>query len=49
MAKKSTSNTDAETKLTAQTASKETAAEKYRKVSLTNPRFVELARQPVFP
>ena len=49
MAKKPTSNKDAETKLTAQTASKETAAEKYRKASLTNPRFVELARQPVFP
>lgn len=42
MAKKPTSNKDAETKLTAQTASKETAAEKFRKASLTNPRFVEL-------
>ena len=47
MAKKPTSNTDAESssalqKKTAQIASKETATEKFRKASLTNPRFVEL-------
>ena len=53
MAKKPPSNTDAESssalqKKTAQIASKETAADKFRKESLTNPRFVEIKSGETF-
>ena len=44
----SSKNSSALQKKTAQIASKETAADKFRKESLTNPRFVEIKSGETF-